>query len=105
MTEHNYENMKTLSNGQFYCGDQSNESKSIFSQNNFKKCVKCDSNEIEKKEHIAAYRFRASGDAYGTDVFICKKCNWTTSFHWDEAGECPLYYEIQYFDWYKNKIK
>ncbi len=99
-----YENMKMLSNGQFSCGDQTNESRIKFSKNDFKVCVKCDSTNIEKIENIAAYRFRSNGDAYGTDVFICKSCNWSTSFQWDEGGDSSYYYEIDYYlNFYKEK--
>lgn len=91
----NYPDIKMLSNKQFSCGDQLNDSRALFAQNDFKKCIKCNNN-MEQKEYIAAYRFRASGDAYGTDVFTCNKCNWITSFMWDEASEI-YYYETTYF--------
>ncbi len=90
-----YENIFILSNGQFKCGDQSNESRIKFFENGYRKCVKCDSDKIIKTEHKAACRW--NGDAYGTDVFICNECKWITSFQWDEADDGPYYYETQYF--------
>jgi hypothetical protein len=96
-----YENMNMLSNYQFSCGDQSKESRNTFAETDFKICPKCNSSEIELKHDIA--NCRMNGDAYGTDVFICKSCNWITSFYFDEGGDSPYYYEIIYFDYYKEK--
>ena len=96
-----YDNIHMLSNYQFSCGDQSKESRNKFGESDFKICPKCNSSEIELKHDIA--NCRMNGDAYGTDVFICKSCNWITSFHWDEADDCPYYYEIIYLDYYKEK--
>jgi hypothetical protein len=90
-----YENIFILSNGQFKCGDQSDESRIKFFKNDYKKCVKCESNNINKSEHRAGCRW--SGDGYGTDVFTCNECKWITSFQWDEAGDSAYYYETEYF--------
>ncbi len=97
MSVPNYENMKMFSNGQFSCGDQTNESRIKFSNSDFKICVQCNSSNIEKIENKAGCRFSSTCDAYGTDVFICKSCNWSTSFQWDEAGDGPYYYETEYY--------
>jgi hypothetical protein len=56
---------------------------------------------IIKKEDIAGGRM--NGDDYGTDVFICKSCNWITSFQWDLGIEPPCYYEITSFPYYKKE--
>ena len=96
-----YENMSMFSNYQFSCGDQSTESRNKFGESDFKICPKCNSSEITKKEDIAGGRM--NGDNYGTDVFICKSCNWITSFQWDQGSEPPQYYEIQYLPYFEKK--
>ncbi len=102
MSEHlQYENVVMRSNGQFSCGDQTKECRSSFAESDFKICPKCHSTEIDTKVHGA--NCRMNGDAFGTDVFTCKLCNWITSFQWDEGGDYPYYYEIIYFDYYKEE--
>jgi hypothetical protein len=96
-----YENMSMFSNYQFSCGDQSKESRNKFGESDFKICPQCNSSEIDKKHDIAGGRM--NGDCYGTDVFICKSCNWITSFQWDEGGDSPYYYEIQYLPYFEKK--
>ncbi len=90
-----YENLFVLSNGQFKCGDQTDESRIKFFINKFEKCVRCQSVNINKSEHKSGCRW--NGDAYGTDVFSCNECKWITSFQWDEAGDSAYYYETEYF--------
>ena len=96
-----YENVVMRSNYQFSCGDQTNESRALFAESDFKVCPKCHSTEIIKKVHGA--NCRMNGDAFGTDVFICNSCNWVTSFQWDEGGDYPYYYEIIYFVYFKER--
>lgn len=98
-----YENMNIFSNYQFSCGDQSIEGREKFAISNFTICPKCDSTEFTKDHDIA--NGRMNGDCYGTDVFICKSCNWITSFQWDEAGDSEYYYEIEHFDYYEEYEK
>jgi hypothetical protein len=86
-----YEAKFVLSNGQFSQGDQRDEARYLFVKNRYKKCVLCESDEIEETNHVAGGRW--SGGCYGTDVFTCKKCGWTTSFQYDEDSEPPCYYE------------
>jgi hypothetical protein len=86
-------------NKQFSTGDQSNESRIKFYNNDCEKCIHCDSKEIDK-EHVIA-NCRMNGDAYGTDVFSCTKCGWYTSFHWDDASEYD-YYEVYEFCYFGN---
>jgi hypothetical protein len=35
-----------------------------------------------------------NGDAYGTTVFRCSACQWTTSFQYDDASDV-YYYETR----------
>lgn len=37
---------------------------------------------------------RHNGDGYGTEVYRCKQCEWTTSFQYDDASDC-YYYEMR----------
>ncbi len=90
-----YENLIIFDNHQFYCGDRNKKSFIQLSKNYFKKCVQCNS-DINCIKYIAAYRLSSDGDAYGTDVFICKSCNWITSLLWDEASS-SYYFELDYF--------
>ncbi len=101
MSVPNYENMNMYSNYQFSCGDQTREFREKLAESKFKICPKCNSNEIDKKHHIA--NGRMNGDCYGTDVFICKSCNYITSFEWDEGGDSSYYYETDYFKYNQKK--
>eukprot|EP00521_Asterionellopsis_glacialis_P005934 CAMPEP_0195267854 /NCGR_PEP_ID=MMETSP0706-20130129/12827_1 /TAXON_ID=33640 /ORGANISM="Asterionellopsis glacialis, Strain CCMP134" /LENGTH=168 /DNA_ID=CAMNT_0040322663 /DNA_START=113 /DNA_END=619 /DNA_ORIENTATION=- len=49
---------------------------------------------IESKDFPAGCRM--NGDGYGTTVFTCTKCNWQTSFQYDDAAEV-YYYETQHY--------
>mmetsp|Transcript_14367 Transcript_14367/g.36054 ORF Transcript_14367/g.36054 Transcript_14367/m.36054 type:complete len:163 (-) Transcript_14367:101-589(-) len=81
---------------QFSSGDQG-ESRKAFWESGYKKCPKCGKSEISSKEHGAGCRM--NGDGYGTEVFTCKACSWSTSFQYDEAAS-PYYYETR--DWKKR---
>jgi hypothetical protein len=39
---------------------------------------------------------RSNGDGYGTDVFTCVTCQWSTSFQYDEASD-TYYYETRFW--------
>ncbi len=90
------------SNSQFSCGDQSDESRKQFYFDDFKICPKCQSKEIIEENYQAGIRFSRGCDAYGTDVFKCKICQWYTSFHYDEGGDSEYYYEPR---WKKGWIE
>lgn len=78
---------------QFSTGDQSNDSRNAFYESSFKKCMGCGvEGAIDSKDHVAGCRH--NGDGYGTTVFTCTKCRWSTSFQYDEAGDC-YYYEVR----------
>uniref|UniRef100_A0A7S0WA96 Uncharacterized protein n=1 Tax=Hemiselmis tepida TaxID=464990 RepID=A0A7S0WA96_9CRYP len=74
---------------QFSTGDQG-ENRKQFWESGFKTCPKCGKKEMGSEEHTAGCRM--NGDGYGTEVFTCKACNWSTSFQYDEAAE-TYYYE------------
>ena len=79
---------------QFSSGDQGNY-KEDFWRNGFKTCPKCAVSKITKDSHGAGCRH--NGDGYGTDVFTCQKCGWSTSFQYDDAAEY-YYYETRLWD-------
>ncbi|KAL1522803.1 hypothetical protein AB1Y20_017774 [Prymnesium parvum] len=74
---------------QFSTGDQG-DNRRAFWRSGYSLCCKCGAKAIESKDHVAGCRH--NGDAYGTTVFTCKECNWTTSFQYDDAAE-TYYYE------------
>jgi hypothetical protein len=79
---------------QFKSGDQGNLKKQFWRKNN-RECPLCQGTDIKSETQVAGCRH--NGDGYGTEVFLCMKCNWTTSFQYDEA-DGPYYYETR--DWY-----
>jgi hypothetical protein len=86
---------------QFSTGEQSTLIRERFWNSGFSRCqnVLCsvdNKNEktIQSVSHPAGCRF--NGDGYGTDVFSCSACGWSTSFQYDEASE-PYYYETRFF--------
>uniref|UniRef100_A0A7S2UR76 Uncharacterized protein n=2 Tax=Attheya septentrionalis TaxID=420275 RepID=A0A7S2UR76_9STRA len=96
---------------QFSTGEQSSSVQEAFWRSGFRKCQhpSCPSrshsgnagqddddgeNTMESKDHVAGCRM--NGDGYGTTVFECRLCHWTTSFQYDEASE-PYYYETRDF--------
>ena len=79
---------------QFSSGDQSIESRKAFYASNFASCVKCHDKNMVEDRRVAGCRM--NGDAYGTTVFACALCKWSTSFQWDDAADC-YYYETR--DW------
>jgi hypothetical protein len=50
---------------------------------------------LQSVDHVAGCRM--NGDGYGTTVFTCSECGWSTSFQYDEASE-PYYYETRFWD-------
>lgn len=86
---------------QFARGDQSCTGKQLFWRSGFNKCPnKSCSDEknkgtIKESNHVAGVR--NNGDAYGTCVFTCKTCGWTTSFLYDEASDV-YYYETRNYE-------
>jgi len=55
-------------------------------------CPKCGAKCTEK--HVVC-GCRMNGDGYGVDEYHCPKCDFKTSFQYDEAGDY-YYYEMQY---------
>jgi hypothetical protein len=83
---------------QFSTGDQSFASKELFWRSGFNKCPNksCSGKgSIKESNHVAGVR--NNGDAYGTCVFTCEKCKWTTSFLYDEASDV-YYYETRNYE-------
>jgi|LauGreSBDMM110SN_4_FD.fasta_scaffold822908_1 hypothetical protein len=76
---------------QFSSGDQSEKGRLAFWRSAFQRCP-CGSNKIEQTNHVAGCRM--NGDAYGTTVFRCSACQWTTSFQYDDASDV-YYYETR----------
>eukprot|EP01039_Chlorochromonas_danica_P007696 gene7696-8503_t len=76
---------------QFRVGDQSEERRKKFFEKGRACCPLCSSSSISSTVHVAGCRH--NGDGYGTEVFLCQHCSWTTSFYYDEAGE-SYYYEM-----------
>jgi predicted RNA-binding Zn-ribbon protein involved in translation (DUF1610 family) len=77
---------------QFSVGDQG-DNRATFHSSGMSKCPSCGSTEIKEEKHVAGCRH--NGDGYGTEVYTCQKCSWTTSFQYDEAGD-SYYYEMNY---------
>lgn len=75
---------------QFRVGDQSQARRKFFEEG-CSRCPLCSSSSISCTVHVAGCRH--NGDGYGTEVFLCQRCSWTTSFCYDEAGE-SYYYEM-----------
>mmetsp|Transcript_33092 Transcript_33092/g.55691 ORF Transcript_33092/g.55691 Transcript_33092/m.55691 type:complete len:149 (+) Transcript_33092:228-674(+) len=82
---------------QYSKGDQGNK-RVAFWRSGFKICPDCKSEEIKSTSDSAGCRH--NGDAYGTELFQCRKCEWNTSFQWDEAGD-SYYYETR--GWERNE--
>jgi len=77
---------------QFTSGDQGDLKKVFWDDCGMSRCPKCQGN-TGMKQHSAGCR--NNGDGYGTEVYTCEGgCGWTTSFAYDEGGEC-YYYETQ----------
>lgn len=80
---------------QFSSGDQGG-SKETFWRNGLQKCPSCGGTEIKMDQRPAGCRM--NGDAYGTEVFTCRSCAWSTSFQYDDASEDCYYYETRFWD-------
>lgn len=76
---------------QFSSGDQG-AARRAFYDHGRSSCPQCQSTEIGLEKHVAGCRH--NGDGYGTEVFTCNTCQWSTSFQYDEAGDC-YYYEMR----------
>mmetsp|Transcript_24052 Transcript_24052/g.33611 ORF Transcript_24052/g.33611 Transcript_24052/m.33611 type:complete len:225 (-) Transcript_24052:172-846(-) len=97
---------------QFSSGEQSQNVKESFWRSGFSVCqnTSCSSRNTNSgdnnwknknnKKTIGSKDFpagcRMNGDGYGTTVFTCAKCNWQTSFQYDDAAEV-YYYETQHY--------
>lgn len=75
---------------QFSCGDQGSDREKFY-ENGRRECPRCGGQDITMECHVAGCRH--NGDGYGTEVFTCKSCQWSTSFQYDEAGD-TYYYEF-----------
>lgn len=84
---------------QFSSGDQGNL-KEVFWRN-MGRCPKCQEEKIKKDTHSAGCRM--NGDGYGTDVFSCQSCGWTTSFQYDDASD-TYYYETRFWERDPQKV-
>jgi hypothetical protein len=70
------------------------ELKQAFWRGGYSKCQACgDTTDIKKSKNSEGCRW--NGDAYGTDVFTCGRCDWSTSFQWDDASEECYYFEVR----------
>jgi hypothetical protein len=88
--------MALYSPTQFKLGDQSFASRYDFYKLDFKQCVKCRSDKIKEDRFVDGVRM--NGDACGTTMFTCERCDWGTSFQYDDSSDC-YYYEVQ--GWHK----
>jgi hypothetical protein len=86
---------------QFSSGDQYDENRYSFWESGFSVCPHCTASGVASDEHCAGVRM--NGDSYGTAVFSCKSCRWSTSFQYDEAAT-PYYYETREFVQRKEKL-
>ena len=78
---------------QFSSGDQTLTNRKEFWRSGFSKCPVCQKSNIKRVTEVAGCRH--NGDGYGTEVFTCCECSWTTSFQYDEASEDCYYYETR----------
>jgi len=76
---------------QFSEGDQG-AGRKIFFNNYYSRCTSCKGKNIEHKDVCAGCRH--NGDGYGTAVYKCRDCGWSTSFLYDES-DTPYYYETK----------
>lgn len=83
---------------QFSTGDQG--SKEEFYITGMCICQRCMKKDIKKDVQPAGCRM--NGDAYGTEVFTCNSCGWTTSFQYDDASN-PYYYEAKFYEVHNPK--
>ena len=67
--------------------DGSIDNKRKLWKSKFKVCPACQQRAIES-EYIT-FGGRMNGDGYGTTLYTCKKCDWSTDFPWDEGGDGP----------------
>ena len=72
---------------QFSTGDQG-DTRKTFWKSGCRSCPSCHGTKVNSETHCAGCRH--NGDGYGTEVYTCADCQWTTSFQYDEAGtfEC-----------------
>lgn len=78
---------------QFACGNQQQDIRLLFYQSHFKICQQClSTNTMTCEQFVSGCRH--NGDGYGTEVYTCQSCNWSTSYLYDEAGD-SYYYEIK----------
>ncbi len=77
---------------QYSCGDQSKIQRYLFWDKDYRVCPICKSININEKKDCAGCRH--NGDGYGTALYDCKDCGWSTSFLYDES-DCPYYYETR----------
>ena len=78
---------------QFSSGDQNVHHRAEFWRSGFRICQGCQqSSGMTSRSETAGCR--RNGDGYGTEVFTCTKCNWSTSFQYDEASD-TYYYETR----------
>mmetsp|Transcript_84906 Transcript_84906/g.245313 ORF Transcript_84906/g.245313 Transcript_84906/m.245313 type:complete len:154 (-) Transcript_84906:308-769(-) len=80
---------------QFSAGDQGG-GKEAFWRSGFKDCqgASCRGRDrgastVASESHTAGCRM--NGDAYGTTVYTCTACGWSTSFQWDDASDTHFY--------------
>lgn len=68
----------------------------------YNKCNSCGSEDLRTERDVEDCR--RNGDAYGTETITCRKCNWSTSFKFDDAAE-TYYYETAYAPRVREPIK
>ena len=73
---------------QFSSGDHG-PNRANFYHSGMRTCPSCGGTDIKDERHVAGCRH--NGDGYGTEVYSCDKCDWSTSFQYDEAGDTYYY--------------
>lgn len=78
---------------QFREGDQG-WNRTLFWDSSYRICPECKGTDLKHVDHSAGCRH--NGDGYGTTVYTCNGCAWSTSFLYDES-DSPYYYETRTF--------
>lgn len=78
---------------QFREGDQG-WNRVLFWDSSYSVCPNCQGKDLSHIDYTAGCRH--NGDGYGTTVYTCKGCSWSTSFQYDES-DSPYYYETRNF--------
>jgi hypothetical protein len=63
-----------------------------FFRSSYQICPSCDGKDLKSVDNCEGCRH--NGDGYGTTVYTCNSCNWSTSFLYDEY-DAPYHYETR----------